>query len=62
VLLEFSAEDKGFGFVARSMGWRGNDLFKTVVSIGTPAFSAVHVVSSQPPCEEALSTVDNPKL
>ncbi|MGE4130832.1 MAG: hypothetical protein AB7F86_04300 [Bdellovibrionales bacterium] len=33
VLLEFSSQSSGFDFVTRSLGWRGNDLFRTVVSI-----------------------------
>lgn len=36
VLLEFNQESNAFSFVTRAMGWRGNDLFKTVVSIAGP--------------------------
>lgn len=52
VLLEFSKVDEGFGFIARSMGWRGNDLFRTIVSIGSP----MRIVNAPAnACEEALT-------
>jgi len=54
VLLEFSPQSSGFDFVARSLGWRGNDLFKTVVSVAAPMAAAPASTNTQP-CESLLS-------
>ena len=43
VLLEFAPESAGFNFVARALGWRGNDLFKTVVSVAGPMAKPVQL-------------------
>ncbi len=50
VLMEFSPEAEGFGFVTRAMGWRGNDLFKSVVSVSAPMAKTVE----QKGCEDLL--------
>lgn len=50
VLMEFTGEGNGFGFVTRAMGWRGNDLFKTVVSIAGPGTEKLTLQ----PCESLL--------
>ncbi len=47
VLMEFDSYD--FHFTVRSMGWRGNDLFHTVVSVERPEFKF-----SQGRCEDIL--------
>ncbi len=51
VIMEFTGQGNGFGFLTRAMGWRGNDLFKTVVSIG-----GLQTDTKAHTCEKLLQT------
>lgn len=53
VLLEFTGQGNGFGFVTRAMGWRGNNLFKTVVSIG-----GLQAETKDKNCEKVLQAAE----
>lgn len=54
VLLEFTDQGNGFGFLTRALGWRGNDLFRTVVSIG--GLQPSITVAQESGCEKLLQT------